>query len=318
MSKMATWESIKKSVKTNARAIEYFVNNVGNALAFIPEIIGTGCCDGLYWIGSKVGAKPIFMWLGNVFKNSCSILGAIFKGVFGISAGLVSASIKITGGILTGQSPVILRGLWDLASPIIGTIILVIGKLIALVQSLFYLQSFERPLSVGEKTELQKIFHKGMSIYLIRIIEGHSGIFDATPRAFTLGNTLYLKTGTFPTSLLVHECSHSWQYHHTGNRYTADALGAQWFVEDAYNWYKEIENRKKTDWLDFNPEAQAEFLEDTWRYGSLVDKDGFFVDFSKGSYYLADGKTTFGKFESSGKDLSDIANKAIRQIRKSW
>ncbi|WP_417613295.1 hypothetical protein [Owenweeksia hongkongensis] len=315
---MALWQSIKKSVKTNARTLEYILNDVGNAVAFIPEIIGTTCLDGLYWLGNKIGAKPLFSWLGNVLKNSCSILGAIIKGVFGISAGLLGASIKIVGGILTGQGPVILRGLWDLASPAIGTIILVIGKLIALVQSIFYLQGFERPLNADEKAELKKIFLRGMDLYLIRIITGHAGIFDATPRAFTLGNTLYLKTDSFPTSLLVHECSHSWQYHHTGNRYTADAFGAQWFVDDAYNWFKEIENRHKTDWLDFNPEAQAEFLEDTWRYGSLVDKNGQLIDYSKGSYYLADGKTTFGKFNSSGKDLSDIANNAIRQIRKSW
>ena len=199
----------------------------------------------------------------------------------------------------------------------IGTIILVMGKLIASVQSLFYIQGFERPLSANEKALLQKIFHKGMNLYLIRIIEGHAGIFDATPRAFTLGNTLYLKTGAFPASLLVHECSHSWQYHHTGNRYSADALGAQWLLEDAYNWFKEIEVRKKTDWLDFNPEAQAEFLEDAWRLGSLVNKDHQVLDYSKGSIYLADNVTSFGLFEAFGENLTEMLNNAIREIRKS-
>src|SRR5690606_36153770 len=234
------------------------------------------------------------------------------------SAAALGSVIKITGGILTAQSPIIFQGFWDLISPVMGSIILILGKFIALVQSLFFLQDFERPLSESEKNVLRKIFQRSMNLYLIRIIEGRSGIFGVSPRAFTLGNRLYLKTNSFPTSLLVHECSHSWQYHHTGNRYTADAIGAQWFVDDAYNWFKEIDLRKKTNWFDFNPEAQAEFLEDIWKHGCLVNKDESIIDYGKGSFYNADDENSFGKFEAYGNNLTDIANQALHQIRKRW
>lgn len=315
---MSSWDDIKKSVVSASRAIEYFVNEIANTLAFIPEIIGTGAYDGLTWIGSKIGASSVFKWLGAAIKNSCSILGAFIKGIFGVAGGIISASIKITGGILTAQGSVILRGIWDLLSPTIGTIILVIGKFIALVQSLFFLQGFERPLTSDEKAQLRTIFHKSINLYLIRIIEGHSGLYDLTGRAFTLGNTLYLKTSLFPNSLLVHECSHSWQYHHTGNRYTSDALGAQWFVDDAYNWFKEIDIRNKINWRDFNPEAQAEFLEDIWKHARLVDKNGNTIDYGKGSFYKADNQNSFGLFEAYGKNLTDLAQNTISQIRKRW
>lgn len=315
---MSQWKDIQRSVTQIGRFVEHFFSKIGIILAFIPEVIGTACFDGFYGLTKKSGNSKFIIWPGSIIKDSFSITGSAIKAIFGIIGAALGSVIKISGGILTAQSPVIFQGIWDLLSPTIGSIILLVGKLISLVQNLLFLQGPERPLSESEKGNLRSIFGKGMNFYLIRFVEGRSGIFDASDRAFTLGNTIYLKTDSFPFSLIVHECNHSWQYQNFGNRYTADALAAQWYVDDAYNWFKEIDRRKKTNWRDFNPEAQAEFLEDIWKHGKLADQNGTLIDHGRGSFYKADNKSSFGHFTSYGRDLSEIANRAIIQVRKKW
>jgi hypothetical protein len=54
--------------------------------------------------------------------------------------------------------------------------------------------------------------------------------------------SIYLK-GHDPAAepgILVHECTHVWQYQNRSSRYSTDAIGAQWFADAAYNWENDL------------------------------------------------------------------------------
>lgn len=315
---MSLWGKIKSAVRKVADAVEDFVNDVGDAVGDAVEAAGDAINDALNWLGDALGGKPFFSWLGGIVKGVLAVVGAVIKGTFGIIAGIVGGLIKIVGGIFTGQGGMIVEGLLDIVSPIIGTIVVVVGKVVALVQSVFYAQGFERPLTDGEKAELTRVFKTSLNYYVIRLVTGHSGLFGLSSRAFTLGNTIYMKTDSFPTDLLVHETTHVWQYQQTGDRYASDAIGAQWFLADAYDWRREIDVRGKDDWSDFNNEAQAEFLQDLWRLGAVKDSAGNILQTGNGVFYDADGVKTMGYFEVGGEDYTAIASAAIETVRDEW
>jgi hypothetical protein len=306
------------AIKKVADVVEAFVNAVGDAFGNGVEAFGDAINDALNWVGSKVGLKPFFSWLGGIIKGIFSLAGAVIKGVFGIVGGIIGGLIKIFGGIFTLKGPLILEGIWDIFSPILGTIIVVLAKLIMWVQSIIYAQGFERPLTENEKIQLKKVFKGSLNYYVIRILEGHSGLFGLSPRAFTLGNTMIMKNNTLTTDLLVHETTHVWQYQQTGNRYASDAIAAQWFVTDEYNWQREINVRNKIYWAEFNCEAQAEFFQDLWKSGRLRDSSGKTVQSGNGSFYDADGVKNFGDFKIMGNDYSGIASEAVRIVRNAW
>ena len=315
---MGLWDDIKNGVKAVADAVEDFVNDVGDAIGNAVEAVGDAINDGLNWLGEQIGLTPPFSWLGGVIKGIFAIASAVIKAVFGIIGGLVGGLIKIIGGLITLQGNVMLEGLWDIVSPIIGSVIVILGKIIAWVQSILFLQGFERPLTEWEITQLKRVFRDTLNYYVIRLIESHSGLFGLNPRAFTLGNTIYMKRKNFGIDLLVHETTHVWQYQQTGNRYASDALAAQWFVSNAYSWQKEVDERGKTDWRDFNNEAQAAFLQDVWLDGELRDDAGTTLDSGDGVFYDADSQKTFGHFAVDGKDYTSIANQAVKTVRTEW
>lgn len=315
---MGLWGSIKKGVKKVGDAVEDFVDDVGDAVGDGVEAVGDGINDALNWIGDKTGGKPFFSWLGGIIKGAFSVVGAVIKGVFGIVGNVIGGVIKIIGGILTWQGSVILEGIWDIISSVLGAVIVIVGKLIALVQSIVYAQAFERKLTDREKEQLQRVFKEVLNYYVIRIIEGHAGLFGLNDRPFTLGNTIYMKSDTFTIDLLVHETTHVWQYQQTGDRYASDAIAAQWFVSDEYNWRKEIDDRNKNDWTEFNNEAQAEFFEDLWKEGELQDKAGTTIRSGNGSFFDANDKDNFGYFEVGGNNYTAIANGAVKTVRNEW
>lgn len=322
---MGLWNNIKQTahkvardVKNAAEAIEDFINDIADGVGNAIETIGIGINDGLTWAGKKIRLKPVTSWLGGIMKGIFSLAGEAIKGLVGIIAGAVGGTIKIIGGILTMQRSLITEGLWDIFSQVSGFVIVILGKLIALIQSIFYAQAFERPLTKDEKAKLKKIFKKTLNYYVVRIIDGHSGLYGISPRAFTLGNTIFMKTTSFPFDVLVHETTHIWQHQQKNVRYTADAITAQWFVPDAYNWKKEINERNKSAWNEFNKEAQAEFIEDTWIYGDLRDGNGSIVRSWNGAFFDADRTQLFGHFYRSGMDYTDIARDAVDILRKEW
>lgn len=205
--------------------------------------------------------------------------------------------------------------LGDIGSSTAGAIVVGAGELVSVVQRAISLQARGRELTHHEVSRLQRIFRDSVAYPKVRLIEGRAGLFDLNARPFTLGNTIYLKgrdVGAEP-GLLVHECTHVWQYQHQGARYASDALYAQWLVDDAYSWQAEVA-RGNEDWRDFNKEAQAAFLQDIYLHGELL-REGTVVSRGNGAFYDADGVTTTGRFVASGTDHTERADAALRSVR---
>lgn len=142
--------------------------------------------------------------------------------------------------------------------------------LVSFIQSIFTVRG--RPLTTGERTILQRIFHESIDYDVIRLVIGASGVYGVfSDRAFVKGNTIYMKD-RYPDStstedekldkegLLVHETTHVWQFQNRGTRYISEAVYAQVFLDDAYDWEKEIDQGNKMHWESFNREAQCEFF----------------------------------------------------------
>ena len=202
-----------------ANTIQNSINGVGDVVGSAVEGVGHRIQNLLRWVGSRVGGRPFFSWLGGAIKGAFSVVAAAVKGVVGIAGGVFAGLLKIVGGAVRGRGSLVLEGLWDMGSPIVGTVIVVLGQTVAMIQSIFFLQGFERPLTDHEKSQLQRVFKDSLNYRVIGIIEGRAGLFGSSPRAFTLGNTLYMKRPAFPIDLLVHETTHVWQYQQTGGRY---------------------------------------------------------------------------------------------------
>ena len=223
--------------------------------------------------------------------------------------------MKIVDGLRSWDGKLFLAGIGDIASPVAGTIILGGGNLIGWFQSLVGLQGKKRALTGVEKDRVERVFRTSLDCEAVRIIEGRAGIFSLNDRPFTLGTTIYMKS-TSDAAVLVHEVTHAWQFRHVGNRYVSDALYAQFFIADRYNWQKEINERGKDDWAAFNKESQAQLLQDLWDKGQLRDAAGTLLDSANGVFYDANGTDRVGCFEVAGRDYTVIANGAVRTVRE--
>ncbi|MDR8391686.1 DUF4157 domain-containing protein [Aliifodinibius sp. S!AR15-10] len=315
---MGSWDNVRRWLEDLANTIGGGLNDTSDAVANIPESTGVGIHSLFNWIGERLRIQLLFSWLGNSVRGIFSLIAAVIKGLLSISAGIAEGTIKFLAGILTGRLSMVKESLSGIWSPIAGTIIVVLGKSLAFAQSVLYLQDIERPLSEREKAVLKKVFNRSLNYYVIGIIEGRSGIFGLSDRAFTLGNTIYMKRADFSDDLLVHEATHAWQYEQIGPRYTSDALTAQWFVEDAYNWQLEVNERGKENWSLLNAEAQAEFLEDLWKYGEIRDNAGTRVKWGNGSFFDADGEQHIGYFQVNGTNYLNLAIDAVKRVRNNW
>jgi hypothetical protein len=181
----------------------------------------------------------------------------------------ISGGIRIIGGLLLLDGDLIKKGFLYIGAQIAGGFLYTTGTFIALTQSVFFLQSFDRNLTNDEEDRLRIIFRNSIKYFNIRVVEGRQGVFSIGQSNFTLGNTIYLRDNDFGT--IVHECVHIWQFQNYGSMYTAQALGAQFtHGSSAYNWENEILQKGKTSWLDFNWEAQAAFMEDVWEKGNVI------------------------------------------------
>jgi hypothetical protein len=286
--------------------IKRITNKVGESISGLIETAGSGLFDALDQAGSGANIKPVFNWLGSFLKGIADICGSAVKGVFNIAGGFTAGLIRITGGTVTLKPPMIVRGSLDIISPIAGTLIVVSAKILSTLQALFLLQAFERRLYPDEIEPLKKVFKKSLPYRRIRIVEGRAGLFSLNARAFTLAHTVFLKKSSPRIDLLVHECTHIWQYRHLGVNYSSDALGAQFFIKDAYNWELEIETRMKKEWKEFNMESQAEFLQDLWKLGQRKLPSGTSQK-GNGSFFNIDWQSETGTFVMSDKNYTAIA-----------
>jgi hypothetical protein len=205
--------------KVANQAGEFFNNLVGSA--------GEGISDLLILPGKTSWYGKLLRWLASMLKGVADITGALIKVILNITGGVIAGIFEMAGGLFFFRPPLFLKGLLDIFSPVSGTLIVISTKILSLIQSMLLVQAFERKLAIAEHDQLYKVFRGSIRYKRIRIIEGRSGLFGLNARAFTLGNTIYLKKNRPVIDLLVHECTHIWQYQNLGVSYSSDALGAR-------------------------------------------------------------------------------------------
>lgn len=339
---MGWWEDLSKAVSDGADAVadivQAVVDTAGDAATDFVETVGNGIQQALQTFGGPGGA-----WLGGVINGLTNVIGAVVKLASGLVSGVVGGVIRIVGGLLAWDGALVFKGLMDILVSVAGGVVYVAGTLLSLIQKIFFLQSNERPLTKTEREVLRKIFLNSISLFNIRIVEGWSGAFGSGNFATTVGNTIYMRDIDPATgggrSTLIHESVHICQYQNVGSRYTAEALGAQYLLPRsdeailAYNWEVSEVNRGNIDWRDFNREAQAEFIQDLWRLGSLTFNGhtstggGAFFDLQDARASFGNGTAEFiytGSVDSEHAtvansgipvDYTDMATEAVESIR---
>ena len=222
------------------------------------------------------------------------------------------------------------EGATDIFMTLIGTALLGAGHTLAFLGTLITIQDANlRKLSKDETAMLKRVFKTSLDYEVIQVHQGSTGFLNYSftfPnfRPVALGNIMYFKRDRLTNELMVHECTHVWQYQNVGNRYSAHAIGAQISVNEPYNWEREINVRNKNDWLDLNGEAQAEFLEDLWANGELLDSSGSVIATGNVTFYDADWTSTFGRLEithtnpdgtTTDRPYTNFARNAVDTVR---
>lgn len=175
----------------------------------------------------------------------------------------------------------------------------------------------KRSLTEVEKQLLRGVFGEGISygpVRLARMAGVIAGINGS--RAFVLGNTLNLPSVDYDalvrgerTWLLVHECTHIWQYQHHGWGYVAEALWAQGFG-DGYDYVKAL--RAGTPWRKMNPEQQAQLIQDAY-WGRYFEAAGaLFGVAGKKAEVVRPGNTPPEGFT----DYTPVLTAALEELRK--
>ena len=305
---MSVLDSIRKGIRTVARAVSGIVNKIADGAADLVEALGHLIGDGLTWLGNKIRyVGVVFKWLGAVLTSMFDILAAIVKGAGAIAGGLASAAIRIVGGIFTLDWRGILGGLGDIAAGIVGAVIAVGGKALALIQVIITI-GWPRKLNQDEIDIIKRVFNGSIATYNVRAVDGFGGLFSINPRPFVLGNMIYLKayTALAKPEYVAHECTHIWQNQHVGSCYTAEALASQfWGV--GYEWEKEAD--ATPDWADFGREAQGQSVQYMYTNGGSVSG-------STGSGAIfSEPDPALRVFNYNGKDRVLMANDAISTIR---
>lgn len=346
-------DAIASGVEAVGNVVETAVNAVGDAAADIVETVGNGVQDGLNFIGNLLGGIPViggflqgtFAWMGGIVAGVFNLLGAIVKGIFGILGGVIGGLIKIIGGILTLHWSLILDGLIDIGSSIVGAVLALIFTAVAVLVRTVVIISNERALTKAEKVVISSVFRNSLALHNIRIKSGNGMVQGAS----TLNNTIFTDAPNLalPLHTLVHECTHVWQYQNLGTRYLADALGAQAiFGRDpndpckpgnAYDWLAEL-NRGVTKWEHFNKEAAAQLITEIWTDGSITTNEigttSNIVELGDGAFYkkplvpedlhlklieefIADAAPT-KHCKRDGNDYTQLAIDSVKALRGRW
>ncbi len=264
----------------------------------------------IVWVTVKI-VRIIVVTVGKwVVRTVCEITTFIHDVTIGV--------LKFLGGILSLNPALIKEGADDIVSTVLGTAVVIIGTIVGWAQITLGVQKVGRKLTITETEKLKRVFRESIRYADILLIEGNAGVFSLNNRAFTLGNTIYLKGVNVTTSfdILVHECTHVWQYQNLGARYSTDAIAAQWFLpRQGYPWEEEIA-RGNSDWVHFNMEAQAAFIQDIFRTGQLVLRGGGPNLSGNGVFYDADGDRGIGLFVYNHIDHTNRANIAVVIVRR--
>ena len=140
---------------------------------------------------------------------------------------------------------------------VLGTVLFAAARLLGALQTALRLQRPRR--LTGAETAVVHACSDVARSYRVRVVPGRAGLLSFSARPVTIGTTVYLKSvdTTARPDVLVHECTHVWQYRQVGPSYVGQALAAQWFLRDGYDWRAEL-GRGHTAWTTFNREAQAQ------------------------------------------------------------
>lgn len=287
--------------------------SIGNAINDLLKAVGD-LLDEIPFVGGA--ARPIFNWLGDIISEVAELVGAVCKGLLGIVGGLVGGVIRIVSGGITGllarDTRLFVRGLLDIVSGVFGAVVVILGKAVALIQQIVAVQRGKRALDDSEHELLERVFRGSVALYNVRIVEGFAGLYSINSRPFTLGNTIYMKDRDPADTLdvLVHECVHAWQYQHRGTRYASDALMAQWFDPEGYDWAEEVKSGV-TRWEDFNTEAQGKFLEVLFSRGRSSETGAT----GNGVFFDDDQNGPNVEFMVGGTNHTNLARQALSDVR---
>jgi hypothetical protein len=328
---MSFWDDVGDAISgaadAVADAVEDVVNAVEEVVTDVVETVGDAVSDAAGAVGDALGEIPVvggvlsavFHWIGDVVSGVTDLVGSAIKGVFGIIGGVIAGGIRVVfggiGGLLSWDGRVFVKGLVDIVSGIGGAVVVIVGKAIGLVQSIIPLQWGKRPLTRSERAILRRVFRESVALYNIRIIEGFAGIYSINDYPFTLGNTVYMKNFNPAKNpdLLVHECTHVWQYQNLGTRYAADAIGAQWFANNAYDWESEL-SLGHNRWQDFNAEAECKFLEDVFDDGRVIGMPAT----GNGEFYDNDPVGSNVEFVFNSIDRTVLAKDSVAYVRAAF
>ncbi|HVS03556.1 MAG TPA: DUF4157 domain-containing protein [Thermoanaerobaculia bacterium] len=277
----AAWDGVKSA----GRTIWNGVRSAGETVWGGLESVGETVWKGVEWVGGKIadGAR----WLGpRLWDAGRNLVDGVWQTVRGAAMNVwegIETFGRGIGKIFRGD---VLDGLADLGKGLLETflqtpadaVLMLGGRVVSAVQTVFGLEAPGRKLSGDEIAMLRDVYGDSIDYDSVRIKEGKTGVFGASGRPFTHGNTIYVPQSWLNDhpdpaerrQLLVHEMAHVWQNQHGGTDYMTEALGAQWFG-DGYNFAKGLVAGER--WGDLNPEQQAELLEKAFESGYLTSSD---------------------------------------------
>jgi hypothetical protein len=319
--------AIKDGAEAVAGAVGDAVNAVGEAVSDAVETVGHGASKVIKRLGRAARKIPVIgpaleravNWVGDVVSSVTHFAATVIKGAFGAVAGVVSGIIRVVGGgiggALAGDGKVFVKGLGNIGAGIGGAVLIIGGGALGLVQTIILLQGERVPLTREEHELLWRVFRRSVAFENVRVVRGWAGLLSLSSKPVTIGNTIYLKTLPANENFkhLVHECGHVWQYQNLGAGYTAEALGAKWTLDNAYDWTAELA-RGKHHWRDFNTEAQAELLEDVYLDGRRTDVNPS----GPGDFYDDDPIGVHVKFAAGETDFTNLARESIAYVRSAF
>ena len=209
-------------------------------LTDLLEIIGHGLGAFFNWLADayenipgnfRPGSAGGLRWIGNMLDKACETLAVILKASVSLLIDMLTGALRILGGILSLNGGLILKGLDDIVSGLVGSIVIIVGKILEILQTASSFQGGGRPLTKAERDLLRRIYRNSLSLGVIRINDNSAGAFNLSPDPFVLGNTIFLKGKNVnpddpagEPEILVHESVHVWQYQHEGSGYVGRAL----------------------------------------------------------------------------------------------
>ncbi|MDP6821790.1 MAG: DUF4157 domain-containing protein [Dehalococcoidia bacterium] len=236
-----------------AEFVEDAVNAVVEFVSDVIETVGSAFQDAFGWIGDQLGRIPgvggvleaIFDWIGDTISWVFRQAATAIKAVGSIIGGALAGAIRIVGGILSLDGSLILEGIWDIFSGVLGAIFVFFPTLLGLIQTAtFFGQARSRRLNQLEMWAVRRVYGDSIALNNVRVVHGFAGFLSLDGAAITFGNTIYFKNQnpSVNIALLIHEMCHVWQYQHMGSRYTSDAVAAQIVHRGLteYNWETEV------------------------------------------------------------------------------